>query len=128
MKSIYKKYTINAPISEVWKALVDTEYIEGWGAGKAHMDDTEGYSFTLWDGSVHGTNIEVVEKKKLVQEWYGGDWEKPSKVQFLLFEGKDGSTKIQLVQDDVPDNEEKDIDEGWDKYYLGAIKQYLEEK
>lgn len=128
MKSIYKKYTILAPVSEVWKALVNSEYIEAWGAGKAHMDDTEGYEFSLWDGSVHGTNIKVVEYKKLVQEWYGGDWEKPSMVQFLLFEGKDGSTKIQLVQDDVPDHEVKDIDEGWDKYYLGAIKQYLEEK
>ena len=41
---------------------------------------------------------------------------------------KNAASKIQLVQDDVPDHEVKDIDEGWDKYYLGAIKQYLEEK
>ena len=128
MSSIYKKYTIQAPVSEVWKALVDVEYIEGWGAGKAYMDDTQGFEFKLWDGTIHGCNIEVVPEKKLVQEWFGGEWEKPSLVQFLLFPTKDGATKIQLVQDDVPADEAKDIDEGWDKYYLGAIKKYLEDR
>jgi activator of HSP90 ATPase len=128
MKSIYKKYTIAAPVSEVWRALVDPEYIDDWGAGKAHMDDTNGYEFSLWNGDIYGTNIEVIQEKKLTQEWYGGDWEKPSLVQFLLFPTKDGHTKIQLVQDDVPDNEATDIDEGWDSYYLGAIKKYLERK
>lgn len=128
MKSIYKKYSINAPVAAVWRALTDKDEIEGWGAGKAYMDDSEGYEFSLWDGEIHGTNIEVVPEKKLVQEWYGGEWEEPSTVQFLLFPVKDGSTKIQLVQDNVPDAEAKDIDTGWDQYYLGELKKYVENK
>jgi activator of HSP90 ATPase len=63
MKSIYKKYTIAAPVSEVWRALVDPEYIDDWGAGKAHMDDTNGYEFSLWNGDIYGTNIEVIQEK-----------------------------------------------------------------
>lgn len=125
MKSIYKVYAIKASPSEVWKALTEAAYIEAWGAGEVIMAPVPDTKFSLWDGAIHGTNLEVVPEKKLVQEWYGGIWEQPSRVQFILFE-EDGGTRLELVHDNVPDEDAYDIDNGWDNYYLGAIKDFLE--
>lgn len=127
IKPIEQTYQIKAPIEEVWKALTDPEYIEGWGGGPVEMKDEVGYDFKLWGGEIHGKNIEVIKGEKLVQEWISGDWPKPSIATFVL--ERDGKeTKVTLHQTDVPEDEHEDIDEGWKDYYLGSMKEYLENK
>ncbi|OGH24173.1 MAG: hypothetical protein A3B47_04910 [Candidatus Levybacteria bacterium RIFCSPLOWO2_01_FULL_39_24] len=127
MKIIKQTYLINSSIEDVWQALVDPKYINAWGGGPAKMADKVGTKFEFWGGDIHGKNIEVVPKKKLVQEWFGGNWGKPSLVTFTLTQEKD-AVRINLLQTDVPDNEAKDIGEGWKDYYLGPLKKYLENK
>ncbi|SRR6266571_5533786 len=127
MQTIKLHYTIQAPVAKVWKALTDPDDIEAWGAGPAVMDEMEGTDFSLWDGDIHGTNVEVIPEKKLVQEWYGGNWDKPSIVTITLV-GKDGKTDVLLVQVDVPSGEVKDIEEGWEDFYMGPLKEFTEEK
>lgn len=125
MKTIKQTYLIDSSLEEVWKALVNPKYINAWGGGPAKMDDKVGTKFEFWGGDIHGKNIEVIPLKKLVQEWFGGNWEKPSIVTFTLTEEKE-TVKIDLLHTDVPDNEAKDIDEGWKEYFLGPLKEYLE--
>lgn len=127
MKAIRQTYHIKAPIGEVWKALTDMKYIDGWGGGPAKMSDKVGSSFSLWDGDTHGKNIEAVTNKKLVQEWFSGKWSKPSVATFNLT--TDGKTStIDFVHENVPEEEFNDIEQGWKDYYLGPIKKYLENK
>ena len=126
MKTIKKSYVIMAPVAFVWKAFVDPHEIDAWGGGPAVMDDNEGTAFSLWGGDIHGKNIEVVINKKLVQEWYGGDWLEASRVTFI-FNSEGNKTQVSLLHENVPDAEVKDIDSGWDDYYLGQIKAHLEE-
>ena len=125
MKTIRQEYQINAPVEKVWKALTVPEVIEKWGGGPSKMMAEELSEFELWGGDIHGKNTEVVENKKLVQDWYSGDWPKPSRVTFVLT-SKDGETLVSLVHENVPDEEEKDIAYGWNRYYLGQIKKLLE--
>lgn len=125
MKTIRQTYEISASVKSVWQALVDPKIIEKWGGGPANMDSKVGTKFSLWGGDIYGKNVKVSENKELVQEWLGGDWENPSKVTFILKE-KGGKIELNLLHEDVPDEEEKDIDEGWKKYYLGPLKELLE--
>lgn len=125
MSVIKKKYLINAPVEKVWESLVNPKIIDKWGAGPAEMSDEIGFNFKLWGGDVFGKNKEVVKNKKLVQDWYGGNWEKPSKVIFTLTK-KNKETLLELIQTNVPDKEFEDINHGWDLYYLRPIKEYLE--
>lgn len=125
MKTIKQKYLIKAPIEKVWQALVDPSIIDDWGGGPAEMDDKVGSDFKLWGGDIHGRNLKVTKNKQLVQEWYGGDWDQPSRVTFTLTE-KGPKTEVQLLHENVPDNEVKSIEDGWSKYYLGPLKQLLE--
>ena len=124
-KVITKTYEIKAPIAEVWKALTDPEYIEDWGGGPAKMAPEAGFEFSLWGGDIWGTNKVVEPEKKLIQDWYGGKWAKPSNVCFVL-RAKDGKTFLDLTHQGVPAKEKADIDNGWDEFYLGPLKEYLE--
>jgi uncharacterized protein YndB with AHSA1/START domain len=126
MKRIEKKYLIRAPAEKVWSALVDPALIERWGAGPGVvMDDEPGTAFRLWGGDIHGKNLEVERWKRLVQEWYGGDWGERSVVTFLLSE-KNGSTEVVLTHENLPDDEADAIDQGWDDYYMFPLKELAE--
>ena len=127
MKSIKQTYTIHASVEEVWEALTDPEVIDGWGAGPAKMNEEEGFEFELWGGDVWGKNVKVIKGKLLVQQWFGGKWDKPSVATFKL-NPKDSETRIDFTNTDVPDAEFSDIEKGWRDYYLGPLKDYLENK
>jgi uncharacterized protein YndB with AHSA1/START domain len=130
MKTLQQTYLIKAPIAEVWQSLVNVDYIQGWGGGPAKMDDKVGTEFSLWGGSIWGENLEVVPNQKLVQAWYSDEepkWRKPSKVTFNLH-SENGSTRLELLHEAVPDQNADDIDKGWKDYYLGPLKNYLESK
>ena len=126
MKTIKQEYHIMAPLEKVWDALVNPKTIDKWGAGPAEMNDKVGTEFRLWGGDLYGKNLKVIKEKKLVQDWTEGDWEKPSKVTFTLTH-KDGCTTVYLLQKDVPDKDASDIEDGWNRYYLGQIKKLLED-
>lgn len=126
MSTIKQKYKIKASIDKVWEALVDPKVIEEWGGGPAVMSDTKGAEFKLWGGEIWGKNLEVIKNKKLVQEWFGGEWDKPSRVTFTL-KGNHNKTELSLLHEDLPENEVQDIDDGWRKYYCGEIKKLIEE-
>ena len=125
MKTIKKLYKIAANQNQVWNALVDPEIINKWGGGPAKMNSKIGFKFKLWNGDIYGKNVEVEDEKKLVQEWFGGNWEKPSTVTFTL-KNEDNNTILELEQVNVPDEEADDIDQGWDDYYLNPMKEFLE--
>ena len=118
MKVIKQTYIIKAPLEKVWKALTDPKVIEKWGAGPAVMDNKEGTEFSLWGGDIFGKNIEVIPGKKLVQYWYAGKWDEPSKVLFTLT-SKGNTTTVDLLHENIPDSEASEIESGWRQYYMG---------
>lgn len=125
MKIVQQSYLINAPTGKVWQALIDPKIIDKWGAGPVKMSEKEGVEFSFWGGDIHGKNIEVIPNKKLVQEWMAGEWDNFSRVTFAL--SKEGDkTRVDLLHEDVPDNEAKEIEDGWKRYYLGPLKELLE--
>jgi len=124
---IKQEYLINAPIEEVWEAFTEPKIIDMWGGGPAKMKAEENYEFSLWGGDIHGKNIKVAKGKTLKQEWYSGKWQKPSIATFNLSE-KGEKTKVELIHNDVPENETKDISDGWKDYYMGPLKRLLEKK
>ena len=127
MKTLKQTYHIHAPVEKVWQALVDPKEIDAWGGGPVKMDEKVGTKFSLWGGEIHGKNIEVTPKKKLVQEWFGGKWDEPSIATFYL-SMQAGKTSIDFLQTNIPDNEVEDIADGWKKYYLGPLKSFVEKK
>lgn len=125
MKTLHQTYEINASIEKVWDALVNPKQIDKWGGGVAKMSEEVGFEFELWDGEIYGKNIEVIKNKKLVQEWYSGIWDKPSIVTFILKQ-TGSKTTVDLKHIDIPDNEARDVEDGWQDYYMNPLKELVE--
>lgn len=122
-----KTYLIGAPADDVWRALTDPDVIAAWGGGPAVMSAAPGAEFSLWGGDIHGTVVEAEAPHRLVQEWWGGaDWEAPSLATFVL-EPAGRRTLLKLRHTGVPDGVAPDFDAGWDDYYLGPLRDLLEE-
>jgi activator of HSP90 ATPase len=129
MKEIKQRYLIKASLSKVWDALTNPKTIEKWGAGPALMSEEVGFEFSLWGGEVYGKNLFVEELendgKKLVQEWFGGEWEIPSIVTIIL-NADDHTTEILLEHRGLPQDEVDEFADGWKEYYFIPIKKLLE--
>ena len=125
MKIIRQVYKIKAPVEKVWEAFVNPREIEKWGGGSAKMEGKAGFKFSLWGGEIFGVNTKVVKNKLLEQDWYGGKWEAPSKVKFE-FTYKDNVTSVVLMHSAMPASETDNLADGWKDYYMGPMKEYLE--
>ncbi|TAJ06883.1 ATPase [Marinilabiliaceae bacterium JC017] len=125
MKDYKTRIKIKAEIEDVYAALTNPFTIELWSGYPAQMEATPGTEFSLWEGDIAGRNIEFELNAKMVQEWYFGEQEEPSIVTIKLF--KDGGkTQVDLFHTNIPEEAFDDICEGWNDYYLGAIKTFLE--
>lgn len=125
MKTIRQTYHLRGPADVVWAALVEPKQIAIWSGAPARMSAKVGSRFSLWGGDIHGKNIAVTPKQKLVQEWFGGAWGSPSIVSFTLSSEK-GKTKLRLVHTSVPTAEVNDFADGWKLYYLGPLQAHVE--
>ncbi|PLX14575.1 MAG: ATPase [Marinilabiliales bacterium] len=125
MKDFKKYYTLPAEPQDVFMALTNPFTIELWSGYKAIMDANVGTEFSLWEGDISGQNIEIIENKKIVQEWYFGEQEEKSIVTMNIFENKKGS-QVELKHTNIPDEDYDNIIEGWNEYYFGALKSFLE--
>jgi len=125
MKTITQDYRIQAPVTEVYKALTDGPTAEQWGAAPAKADAREGGDFSYWDGDIHGTFTKLVPDTLIEQDWYGHDnptWKYT--VRFAL-QGDDKSTTVHMVYSGNILDEQKDLAD-WQDYYFGPIKELLE--
>ncbi|MBC7451298.1 MAG: SRPBCC domain-containing protein, partial [Cytophagales bacterium] len=75
MKNYKKYYIIPALPEEVYLALTVPTTILLWSGEEAVMSVEPGSEFSMWDGSIEGKNLEFVEGKKIVQQWYFGEQE-----------------------------------------------------
>lgn len=126
MKDFKKYYTIPALPEEVYNALTNPTAIKLWSGEVAEMSTEPGSEFSLWEGSIVGKNLEFVENKKIVQQWYFGEESTESIVTFLLH-AKGNGTSVELKHSNIPDADFNDIVEGWDEAYFAALHEFFAE-
>jgi len=126
MKDFKKYYSIQAPPEDVYKALTVDITLQLWTGEKAEMIAEPGTEFSLWDGSIVGKNLEFIEGKKIVQQWYFGDQTEASIVTIKLHPDKNG-TSLELKHTNIPDEDYNDIIDGWNGSYFGALQEFYED-
>ena len=123
MKDYKKYYTIAALPQELFVALTNPATIQLWTGEKAEMSTQPGSEFSLWDESIVGKNIEFIEGKKIVQQWYFGEQEEDSIVTITLHPHKQG-TSVELRHTNIPDEDYAEIVQGWNETYFGALIEF----
>ncbi|MEZ5026838.1 MAG: SRPBCC domain-containing protein [Chitinophagales bacterium] len=126
MKDFKKYYIINATPDLVFLALTNPTIIKLWSGDDAIMSAEPNTEFSLWRGNICGLNLEFIENKKIVQEWFFGEQVEKSIVTILLHEHQKG-TSVELRHNNIPDADYDDIIEGWNSEYFGAIQEFYEE-
>ncbi len=125
MKDYKAYYQISAIPEEVFLALTVPTTIHLWSGEEAVMSTEVGSDFSLWEGSISGKNLEFIENKKIVQQWFFGE-EEPSIVTIKLHEDKKG-TSVELRHTNIPDADYKDIVEGWNHEYFDNLQEFFDE-
>jgi uncharacterized protein YndB with AHSA1/START domain len=128
MKIIRQSYLIAASPAEVWRALTDPEMIAEWSGADAVFEPTVGAEYELWDGSFCGEIVEAIPNQKLVQTWQPDYWETEDSVVTFTLTPVGHKTRVALLHENVEAFDYEGTKEGWELYYLGAIKQMLEER
>lgn len=88
-----------------------------------------GGAFSAYNGGLHGTNIDLIQDRRIVQAWRAEEDSWPldyfSTVVFELIE-QDGKTKIKFTQTNIPEEYYDSISQGWYDYYWNPMKEFLE--
>ena len=126
MKNFKKYIKIAAAPEEVYWALTRPLSLELWTGSKVEFEETPDSEFSLWNGDIVGKNLEFVEGKKIVQQWYFGDQE-PSVVTIKLH--ADGNqTSMEFTQTNIPDEDYDDFTEGLEDMYFSELQSFFEEE
>ena len=126
MTTVTKTYEINAPLILVFQALTDVDKIKIWSGADAIMEIKEEGEFSLWEGTIHGINKQI-NKQHIIQDWKESNWSTYSNVVFTLKEVSKDITQLSLLHENIPASSVKSIDGGWDDYYLGPLKTFVEQ-
>jgi activator of HSP90 ATPase len=124
MKTFKKTFKINAEPSDIYSALTNPHTIELWSGYPAEMSTEPGSEFSLWEGDISGRNLEFVQDRKIVQEWYFGDQIAKSIVTITIIPDRENSS-ITVEHTNIPDQEFDDIAEGWREFYFDAISNFF---
>ncbi|MBR8533965.1 SRPBCC domain-containing protein [Carboxylicivirga sediminis] len=125
-KDFKTRIKVKAEMEDAFAAFINPFTIELWSGYPAVMSSEAGSEFSLWEGDIVGRVLEVEEEKKIVQEWYFGEQNEPSIVTIKFFPQGGGKVQIDLLHTNIPEEAFEDIVEGWNDYYLGGIKTFLE--
>ena len=129
---------INAPVSEVWKALTTPELMKQYFFGVDVVTDWKVGSSIIykgvWEGKPFedkGKILEFVPKKRLVSTHWSplsGVPDSPENYHTVTYElsEQDGSTQVMLTQDKNATEEEKAHSEQNWKMVLDGLKKLLE--
>jgi len=126
-KNIKQTVTFKTTPHEIYEALMDSRKHSKFTEGKASISKKVGGKFSISDGYIEGTNLELVPDEKIVQSWRASDWSEGhySKVTFKLSKVEKG-TRLDFTQTGVPEDQYEDISQGWKDYYWGPMKEFLE--
>jgi activator of HSP90 ATPase len=125
-KDFKTRIKVKAEMEDAFAAFINPFTIELWSGYPAVMSKEPNSEFSLWEGDICGRVLEVEDEKKIVQEWYFGEQENPSIATLKFFSQGSSRVQIDLVHTNIPEEAYDDIVEGWNEYYLGAIKTFLE--
>lgn len=125
-KDFKTRIKLDAPAEDVYAALTNPFALELWTGSRAVMSTEAETEFELWDGDICGRNIEFVENRRIVQEWYFGDAEPKSIVTFRISERSAEKSTLEVTHTNIPDDDYEDMVAGWQESFLEPLRAFVE--
>ncbi len=127
------RHTVLIPLASpgaVYRAFLSSKEHTVFTGSEAKCNTRVGGRFTAWDKYISGKNVELVEGKKIVQEWKTSEWPEGYKSSILKISlKKEGEgTRVSMIQSRVPASQVDQYDKGWYESYWEPLKQYFRAK
>lgn len=92
---------------DLFEILMDENRWKGFSQSNARISKEVNGEFSIFDGSVTGTNLELQEGKLILQRWRFGSWPDGihSTVRLTFDEPESGVTIVKLIHSDVPEED-----------------------
>ena len=126
-ESIQVSGVINASPDRIYHAWLDSSEHSSMTGGRAEVDPMIGGQFTCWNGTIHGTTVELEPGRRIVQRWRSDEFpaESPDSRLEVLLEPTDSGTRVTFLHSDIPEGQASQLEEGWQKYYLDPMSSYF---
>ena len=124
-KNFKTRIKIKAETSDVYASFTNPFAIELWSGYPATMPSKAGEEFSMLGGDIQGKILELVPDSKIVQEWYFGDQEEASVATIKIFTSG-ANSQVDVEHTNIPEEAYDEITQGWEDYFLGGIKEFLE--
>jgi predicted ester cyclase/uncharacterized protein YndB with AHSA1/START domain len=121
----------NALPHEVFEVFMDSKQHSEFSGAPAEISRKPGGKFSVFGGKLSGTNLEIEQDRKIVQEWRGDGWPAghSSKLTLIFSPAFGGrGTQLSLTQTGVPEEQFDGINRGWRDHYWNTIGDYLRAK
>jgi len=116
----------------LYETLLDTDRIRGCTASDAKMSREVGGKFMMFSNAVDGENLELREYSDssgdalIKWKWRFATWQPGHySIVTITLTDKDGSTKLELVQTGVPEEERERTEKGWKGLLFERMKAML---
>ncbi len=98
--------------------------------GTAKIIAKEGTSYSVFDESITGKNLQLIKDTLIVQTWRGSDWDKneSDSIFIIKLEPKGKDVALKMIHANIPSKHVDGIKKGWNDYYWEPWKKYLEAK
>lgn len=100
------------------------------GEAACRIHGRAGADFEAFDGALRGRILQIVPDRLIVQSWRSTAWAVRDLDSTLVLtfwpQGRNG--RIELTHVNVADSDFAGVSEGWNKYYWGPWRAYLEQK
>ncbi|KAK1302960.1 hypothetical protein QJS10_CPB12g01527 [Acorus calamus] len=130
-KTIQLSERFNCSARVLYEILMDERRWKGFTQSNARISGDVGGEFSVFDGSIMGTNVELQEGKVIVQKWRFGSWPDGvySTVRLTFDEPESGVTIVKLTQTEVPEEDRygnstvvENTERGWRELIFHKIR------
>ena len=126
-KNLKQSVRFKTKPAEVYEALMDSKKHAKFSGSPAKVSRKVGGKFSVFENYIYGDNVELVENKKIVQNWRAQSWPEGhySKVTYSL-KPFGGGTKLLFSHTGIPSEHFDSIKKGWVNHYWNPMKKMLE--
>ncbi len=125
---IHQSVLLPAPAPLLFDMYVDASQHAAFTGHPVTIGEEIGSEFRAFDGMLSGTILAVVRPRLIVQSWRSLNFndEDPDSTLILSFEDQGEEGRIDLVHLDVPEGDYDGVTNGWEKFYWGPWREYLD--
>ncbi|KAL2326906.1 hypothetical protein Fmac_020333 [Flemingia macrophylla] len=116
---------------DLFEIMMDEDRWKGFTQSDAKISKEVGGEFSIFNGSVTGTNLELHQGKFIVQRWRFGTWPDgmQSTVRIVFEEPEAGVTVVKLTHSDLPEEDRygnatvvENTERGWREHIFQRIR------